>query len=70
MRPSPLNPPPVVIVPAYAPSEASRPGVAEAAKGYAARADVEARAFVRSKPLAAVGAGLAVGALVGWLVKR
>ena len=44
--------------------------LADRVRRYAARADDASRSFVARQPLAAVAAGAAVGALVGWLVKR
>ena len=45
-------------------------GVAGQVRQYARLADGESRAFVARQPLVAVAAGAAVGALLGWLVKR
>ena len=74
--PPPPNPPPTesgpTILPAHA-AAAPAPddaGVVERLRDYAARADGESRAFLGRQPLVAVAAGLAAGALLGWLVKR
>ena len=45
-------------------------GVVERLRDYARTADDGSRALVARRPLVAVAAGLAVGALLGWVVKR